>query len=320
MHLRGLDLNLLIALDVLLVECNVTRAAEKMNISQPGMSGALRKLREHFDDPLLESVGRQMELTPRARELQDAVHDVVQRARRLVEMAPAFDPASSDRMFTIAGSSLCSELLAMPLTRRLLAEAPGIRLRFEDLSDISIMNLHRGSIDAVITIPQAIRLNDREIAREFGEQLLFTDRMVLAMAAGNPLIGDTLTYEQLCRLQFVETRFSGLMPTIPEQILRRQIKQPLIHFWLPNFQQSLVVAANTDMVTILPSLIVARHRKDLDVRAMEVPFDLPLLSERLYWHPRHDDDLGHVWLREVLAEVAAEATAVPGETVLAAAR
>lgn len=119
MHLQRLDLNLLIALDALLTERNVTRAAERIYISQPGMSAALQKLRQHFSDPLLERIGRNMELTARGRALADPVKTILTQIRELNDQCKSFDPSQAQRVFRISATTYVSELLAVPLIARL---------------------------------------------------------------------------------------------------------------------------------------------------------------------------------------------------------
>lgn len=309
LHLQGLDLNLLIALDALLVERNVTRAAERMNISQPGMSAALQKLRWHFKDELLERIGRRLELTPRARELVDPVRDVLDRIRELAAPEQGFDPASAERLFRLGGSSFCSELLAIPLAQRLMSEAPGISFQFDDLLADTLPRLFEGSLDCTITLAQRLTLDPACVDKSLSEKPLFADRMVIALARGSQLVGESVTYEQFCELPYVETRFGGNFNSMSEQILRRHARRPRVHYWLPSFQQSLGLVSQSNMVTIAPSMLVRRYADVLGLRFIETPVEIPLLEERLFWHPRNDLDPGHRWFRNLLAEIAAEAVA-----------
>ncbi|WP_176594188.1 LysR substrate-binding domain-containing protein [Sphingobium sp. EM0848] len=310
MHLKGLDLNLLIALDALLSEHNVTRAAERVHISQPGMSAALQKLRWHFKDELLERIGRKLELTPRARALVDPVRDVLHRARALTAADQDFDPSTAERLFRLGGSSLCSELLALPLAQRLMREAPGIRFQFDDLLADTLTRLFEGGLDCAITVTQMLALDPTCLDRSFSERPLFTDRLVIAVAKDNPLVEESLSYEQFCSLPYIETRFGSHSTSIAEQILRRQSRRPVTRFWFPSFHQSLNAVAQTDMITIAPSLLVERYGQTLPLRSMEAPLELPSLPERLFWHPRNDFDPGHRWFRDLVTQVTAEVVGV----------
>jgi LysR family transcriptional regulator, nod-box dependent transcriptional activator len=292
MHLRGLDLNLLIALDALLTERNVTRAAERIHISQPGMSAALQKLRLHFDDPLLERIGRTMELTPRGRALADPVKTILLQIRDLSDQAQDFDPMQASRVFRIAATTYCCELLAPTLISLLRDSAPMISVQFEELSTISarlIDNL--GSYNEVLA-----------------SEKLFADHFVVAVSKDNGLVGDSISFDELCDLGYIETRFGGVIAGISEQLLRQQPKQPRICGWLPNFQLTLDAVGQTNMATILPSLLIGMKGDRLNVRALPVPFEMPILEEHLFWHRRNDNDPGQRWMARTLGDVVKKVT------------
>lgn len=303
MHLQGLDLNLLIALDALLSEKNVTRAAERIHISQPGMSAALQKLRYHFDDPLLERVGRNMELTNRARSLAEPTRLILSQIRDLNDQVKRFDPAHARRVFRISATTYCAEILATPLIQKLQQDAPGISVQFEDLSMDTIRRISDGQIDFAITITARLieELDSGNDALESFE--LFTDHFVVAIAQNNPHTGDTITFDQLCAMPYLETRFGSVIAGVSEQMLRQQPRQPAICGWLPNFQLTLDAIGQTNMATILPSLLIALKGDRYNVRTLPVPFEMPILEERLFWHKRNDNDPGHRWLAETLQNV-----------------
>ena len=144
MHLGGLDLNLLVALDALLREKNVTRAAERIYISQPGMSAALQKLREHFSDQLLERVGRKLELTPRGRELAGRVTDILLSIKSLDKSLEQFDHRTAHRVFRVSASTYCSDLLAVPVIEHLAEAATNISCQFDDLTSETVSRVIDG--------------------------------------------------------------------------------------------------------------------------------------------------------------------------------
>jgi LysR family transcriptional regulator, nod-box dependent transcriptional activator len=310
-HFKGLDLNLLIALDALLAERNVTRAAERIHISQPGMSAALQKLRWYFKDELLERIGRRLEPTPRARELMDAVRQILDQVKALGEPEKAFDPRKEKRIFRLGCSTFCSEIIALPLALRLAAVAPGISVQFNDILPDTLTRLLDGGIDVTVTVGQRLTLDPALVDRPLRDRPLFSDYMVLVAARRNRALEGTLDYDQLCKLPYVETRFGGDLDSMPEQTLRQQNRRPKTQLWLPNFQQALAVVAASDMVTIAPSLLARRYADTLNLRILDVPFHIPVLEERLFWHPRHDGDLGHCWFRDVLTEVVAASVGQP---------
>lgn len=304
MHLRGLDLNLLIALDALLSERNVTRAAERIYISQPGMSAALRKLRHHFADPLLEQVGRNFELTARGRALADPVKTILSQVSELNDQSNSFDASAVRRVFRISATTYGCEILATVLISRLREIAPLISVQFEELSANTADRLLNGSIDFAITV--SARLLDKMQAYDefLRSEKLFTDEFVVAISKDNAFTEKTITFDELCEMGYIETRFGGVIVGITEQLWRQQPKQPHTCGWLPNFHLTLNTVGMTDMATILPSLLVSMQSNRYNVRALPVPFEMPILEERLYWHRRNDSDPGHVWMERTLEAVA----------------
>jgi DNA-binding transcriptional LysR family regulator len=302
-HLRGLDLNLLIALDALLSEKNVTRAAERMNISQPGMSSALQKLRRHFSDRLLERIGRRLELTPRARALAEPVKNILFGIRALTEEADLFDPATARRVFRLCTTTFCSDVLAVPVIKHLEKAAPGVNVQFDDLLADTFARLVDGRADLAITIPQRLLTEPINLDKPLSSVDLFSDHLVLALATGNNEVGDTISLDELCALPYAETRFGSLTVSVGERAWRRQPRQPQVRAWFPNFQLTLDAVAHTRMIAIVPSKLVAM-RKEIRVRTLPIPFEVPTLNERAYWHPRNDQDPGHRWFRGVLQSIA----------------
>lgn len=306
MHLQGLDLNLLIALDAVLSEKNVTRAAERIHISQPGMSAALQKLRHYFDDPLLERIGRKMELTNRAQALAEPVKRILCQIRDLNDESRAFDPMEVNRIFRFSATTYASEILATPMLRKLRTVAPNISVHFEDLSTDTVRRISDGEIDFAITITARILDDFDSLDRFLQSKKLFMDRFVVAMSKDNPHAGDTISFDDLCRMPYIETRFAGYFEGVSEQLWRQQPKRPRIYGWFPNFQLALDAVSQTDMFTILPALMIGlKHRSDI-IRTLPVPFDMPVLEERLFWHNRNDGDPGHQWMAQLVQEVIGE--------------
>lgn len=306
MHLQGLDLNLLVALDALLSEKNVTRAAERIHISQPGMSAALQKLRYHFDDPLLERVGRSMELTNRARMLAEPTKLILSQIRDLSDESRRFEPDKANRVFRISATTYCSEILATPLIRKLQEIAPKVSVQFEDLSPDTIRRISDGQIDFAITITARIIEDLDSLNDSLQSEGLFSDQFVIAISRENPYAGDTITFDTFCEMPYLETRFGGVFAGVSEQMLRQQPRQPRICGWLPNFQLTLDAIGQTNMVTILPSLMVDLKRDRYNVRTLPAPFEMPALEERLFWHKRNDNDPGHKWMVGLLQSVVAD--------------
>jgi len=303
MHLGGLDLNLLVALDALLTEKNVTRAAERIHVSQPGMSAALQKLREHFADQLLERIGRNFALTTKGRVLAEPVKAILSQIADLNDQGTRFDASSARRVFRVSATTYGCEIVATPLISRLREVAPLISVQFEELSADTADRMMDGQIDFAITL--SARLLDRmQACEEFIQSTkLFTDEFVVAISKNNALTATTITFDELCEMGYIETRFGGVIAGVAEQLWRQQPKQPHTCGWLPNFQLTMNTVGQTDMATIVPSLLVTMQGEQYNVRSLPVPFEMPTLEERLYWHRRNDKDSGHVFMRRTLEEV-----------------
>ena len=304
MHLRGLDLNLLVALDALLTDRNVTRAAERIHISQPGMSTALRKLRHHFADQLLERIGRNLELTTKGRSLVDPVKTILLEIVELSDRSASFNPFVQRRVFRVSATTYGCEIVATSLLSRLRKVAPSVTVEFEELAADTADRIVDGRVDFAITI--SARLLEKMQAYEdlMRSEKLFTDEFVVAISKDNPFREEVIASDQLCDMDYVETRFGGVITGIVEQFWRQQLRQPRICAWLPNFHLTLDTVGRTNMATILPSLMVAAQGDRYNVRALPVPFEMPTLEERLYWHKRNEGDPGHRWMRAMIQEAA----------------
>lgn len=305
MHFKGLDLNLLIALDALLSEKNVTRAAERMNISQPGMSAALQKLRWHFSDQLLERVGRRLEPTALGRSLLVPVKDILRNIGELTREAKVFEPSEARRVFRVCATTFCSDLLAVAIISHLEKAAPLISIQFDDLGPDSFSRIADGNADLAISIAQQSIMDPTGQGEPLNWIDYFSDELVLVVAVANTIVGDSCTLDELCAMPYLETRFGNQLPTVGEQAWRRQRRQPRVRAWFPNFQLTLDAVAGTEMIAMVPSRLVAMHGGSR-VRILPVPFEVPPLNERIFWHPRNETDPGHRWFRTMLQFIATD--------------
>lgn len=306
MHFRGLDLNLLVALDVLLREQNVTRAAERMHISQPSMSAALQKLRWHFSDDLLERIGRRLELTPRARQLVDPLREILLRTDELLNADTRFEPKNAKRTFRLQMSNLCSELLAPVIMRKLARSAPNVSCHLIDITPDALTRLNEGESDFCVTIAQRTLIDPNAHEEALKEQLLFEDRLVVVSSADNSQMTSEITYEQFCRLPYVEVRFAGSVVGIVEATLRRQKLKPNTRVRVSNYLQAASVVSGSPFVAILPERLVDKFADGLNLIKWAPPIAFPELEETMIWHSRNDLDLGHRWFRAIFIEAAQE--------------
>ncbi|MBV9327126.1 MAG: LysR family transcriptional regulator [Chloroflexi bacterium] len=300
MSLGRVDLNLLVALEALLDEANVTRAAERVHLSQPAMSDALQRLRRLFGDELLVRVGRQYQLTAFAIELQEPLHELVQMAGDIIQRRELFEPANDSRSFNVVASEYSAYILIQPVLQRLAHAAPGLSLRLQR----STPGEHEKMASDLI-----VGLWPGTGAAEFGLQseILFHDRWVCIVWSGNEHIGDTLSLQQYMRQPHALYQASargglGMADrTIRDMNLPRRVQVSVDSFvLLPLLLQG------TPQVALIQERLGRKLAAVADVRVVEPLFDTPPLAEAMYWHSRNTSDPAHRWLRTMLREVAAE--------------
>jgi len=300
--LTRFDLNLLLALEALLAERHVTRAAERLYVSQPTMSGMLQRLREHFDDQILVRVGRDMEPTPKARALYEPVRDLLLGVRSLMAAQPTFDPSTGRRAFRLIISDYATVVFLPHVVRRLSQEAPHVQLITEMIAPNSYERMESGEADLVVS-PDDWRLMGALRQNESLNLLpLFTDRFVCVASADHPALGEHLTLEEFVGLQHAVARFGRNTMTVEEAALRRANI---------DFEATVVTAHFSSLLSLVPgtrllATVQERLFKALggpSLKAYEPPVAIPPLNEALMWHPRNDYDPAHVWLRQVFADV-----------------
>ncbi|MGH6979966.1 MAG: LysR substrate-binding domain-containing protein, partial [Stellaceae bacterium] len=280
MNLVRFDLNLLVALDALLKERNVTRAGQRIGLSQPAMSGTLARLRELFGDELLVRVGRHLELTPRAQELVEPLRQCIERIEDMIDHRRAFSASEERRSFTIAASDYATFLLLPPLLKRLESEAPGITVKFTRLNGNAMTELGEGRVDFVI-MPS-------EIETSFPGELLFIDRWVCAAWSKHPDIGGRLTEKQYLALPHLGFEMpEGDGRSVADGHLsylqvRRHIVATTESFLLAPF-----MLRGTRFVTLAHQRLAERVKAAADIRLLDPPYTLPDIHESIYWNPRH---------------------------------
>jgi DNA-binding transcriptional LysR family regulator len=297
--LGGIDLNLLISLDALIEEANVTRAAVRLNISQPALSAQLTRLRHIFGDPLLvpSETGRGMTPTTRALALQGPLHATLRDLEALVKRAAAFDPMTANRAFTIAANDNAIVMLGLDLIDRLhRAAGPGIRLAFRGpaLDQVPTL-LERGDLDLLIG-------SERSIPAGMKASKLFTDRYRMAQRRGHPRGDGPVSLPDYCALEHVLVSSSG--PSFHgfiDEKLKALAMSRTVAVSVHQYNLAPMVVAGSDYVCTLPERFLSRFSDRLD--SFELPFETQTFSLLAAWHPRSHADSAHVWLREQLAEI-----------------
>jgi DNA-binding transcriptional LysR family regulator len=299
MNLAALDLNLLVALDALLAEGHVGRAAGRVGLSQPAMSHALRRLREIFADPLLVRVGARMELTPRAEELRAPLGAALEQVRGLFQ-AESFDPASSERRFVMMMPDLVVDLMMPALAERVARLAPRVGLDVLPWTCPCATSPDPGPpLDLILSC-----IGDA--CRGYHRQLLYRDTDVLAVRQGHPAgarLSDPAVFSQARHIAVV-ARGSAL--DMIDAWLRKTPLRRAIALSVPSYLQALHLAARTDLVAFVPARLVAAHAQSLSLTAVTPPLDPGLDEQYLFYPTRAQFDPGSIWLRRLVQQIGHE--------------
>lgn len=300
MNLSGLDLNLLVALDALLSERSVTRAAQRVGLSQPGMSNALGRLRRLLNDPLLVRQGATLVPTARAEALVAPVHEALELIRGALDAPLRFDPATDRRSFRLSCSDYSVLMLIGPLVRALAAEAPAVVVEVVPRLADAPRALANGDVDLVIEPPEIMGDADLESLR------LWDDHWACCVWEGNTHVGKRMTLERYTALGHLIYSMGGAGQPValPDLHLGRLGIPRRIEVSVESFLLAPFLLQGTDLVTLIPKRAEAFLRRIGDIRVLESPIDLPGLVETLWWHSRSTTDPAHTWLRTRIGAVA----------------
>ncbi|WP_342130917.1 LysR family transcriptional regulator [Hydrogenophaga sp. OTU3427] len=292
MRFNKLDLNLLVALDALLSENSISRAAEKVHLGQSAMSNALARLREYFDDELLVQVGRKMEPTPRALALKDPVRDVLIRVEAAVLLQPEFDAAQSDREFRLTVSDYTNAVLMPHLLA--LVHRQSLKVRFQLLPQVTNPQraLENGEVDLMI-IP------DRFAAKEHPAEQLFEESFCGLVWRESPLAHGELTLERYLNQGHVvmEPPQAKAFETqaLAEMGIYRRVEVTTF-----SFATAPRLVVGTTRIATLHHRLALQAERMLPVVRRELPVRLPPMRQMMQWHKYRTNDPGIAWLRKTL--------------------
>ncbi|MEN3747416.1 LysR family transcriptional regulator [Sphingomonas sp. HF-S3] len=292
MRLDQFDLNLLIAFDVLMEERGVTRAAERLNLTQSAMSAALKRLREAFADDILVQHGKRMVPTPGALSLAPHVAAAVLNLRGILASGMRFDPAQSRRRFRIVASDYITTVLIGPALRSLQREAPGIQIEITlPRSDI-LEQLDDGEIDIIISPEQFLSpVHPRE--------LVFEEKHVVVGCASNPALQRPLDAESFYASGHVVVSVSR-DGTFIDNFLRGSGEQRRIEVICASFTQVPWMLPGTTRLALMHERLAREFAEQLSLTIQEAPFPLPVMREMMQFHSARADDRGLSWLRQQL--------------------
>ncbi|MCC0081438.1 MAG: LysR family transcriptional regulator [Rhodobacter sp.] len=295
MRFKRLDLNLLAALDVLLTERNVSRAARKLFLSQSATSGALARLREYFDDDLLVPSGRQLVLTPRARALQPRVRAVLMQIDGTIIQPPEFDPATVRRTVRIQASDYVVLTQLAPAIQVIGQQAPGLTVVLESPQQNAREALDRAEVDLAV-------LPRRVLAPDHPHVPYFTDDHVVLACARNRDLGPSLTRADYVAARHVTMQFDAGLAPIETSLLQAMGIDRHLAAVSNSFAAVPFLVAGTRHLATLPRRLAQLFATMAPLRILPLPFDLPLLDESLQWHTHAADDACLAWVRaQILA-------------------
>ncbi|BAL88898.1 putative LysR-family transcriptional regulator [Actinoplanes missouriensis 431] len=296
--LANLDLNLLVTLDALLRERNVTRSAELLGLSQPAVSGALSRLRRHFGDPLLVRVGNRYDLTPLASRVAALTGPALAGVRRVFDSTTEVDPSELDREFTLVTSDYAAAILGPILARMLAERAPGARLRLQQTTPTAVDH----AADTLRTADGLI------IPYGFVTGLphldLYEDRWVCIVSADNPQVEESLSLVQLKHMPWVVLfdRPTAFAPAVRQ--LRMLGIEARVDVVVDGFMQMPFLVAGTGRVAVIQERLATLMAPIAGVRILECPFDVVTLNESFWWNPMNTNDPVHAWFRQLMIEAA----------------
>ena len=310
MNINRVDLNLLVYLDVLLRERNVTQAANQLNLSQPAMSNGLRRLRDLFGDPLLVRTSDGMTPTERALELEPLVRDILNQVDRAVQPTAEFDPATAERVFRIMASDYTESTLLPLVLGRLRTQAPGISLDIMTPSDISFLDVERGKVDMVIN-----RFDN--MPQSFHQITVWNDTFSCLLSADNPILKD-FTLESYLRAQHVWVSKTGMGVGVgvnPSDVQRlgwvdvaldKLGKKRKITVFTRHYQAAMILAEQNDLIVTLPTLAAQLQVNNPRLVIKTPPIKIPPLELKMAWSPLLQHNPANRWLRQRIVEAGRE--------------
>lgn len=308
MNINRIDLNLLVYLDVLLRERNVTKAANQLGISQPAMSNGLRRLRQLFDDPLLVRTSEGMTPTERASQLAPLVRDVLSDIEKAVQPQTPFDPANSDRVFRIMASDYTESTLIPVLLGELDQQAPNVSLDILNPSDVGFLDVEQGRVDLVInrfdTMPQS-----------FHQCTVWTDKYACLLSVDNPVL-ENFDLDHYLQAQHVWVSKTGMGVGVGinpkddqrlgwvDEALGKHGKKRRITVFTRHYQAAMRLAEQPNLIVTVPSKAAQVQKHNPKVVIKEPPFDIPSFELKMAWSPLLQHNPAHQWMRRLITSIA----------------
>lgn len=298
MDLQRINLNLLVALDALLEEHSVTRAAERLYVGQSAMSSTLARLRKIFDDEILVRHGRNLIPTPLAESLVLPLRDILARTDALLQTRAEFRPATARRTFTITANDYVSVVFLRPLIVRLTQEAPHVSVEVQATSDDYAARFRRHETDLLVMPTEVFAEH-----AAYPHKVLFTDRYVCATDVDHPDVGDRICREQFAELPYLAVNV-GALPSSAELRLDAREVFRTTQLTMPSPLLAPFLLRGTRMVTHIQERLGILVRDQAKIRLVEPPMELGPITTAMMWSAHMEEDPGHRWLRARAAELA----------------
>lgn len=302
--IRNVDLNLLKALDVLLDERSVTRAANKLALTQPAVSGILTRLRDSFDDPLFVRTQRGIIPTPRALELAGPVKRVLEDIGTILQPT-SFEPITATKTISIAATDYALQTIIVPFLSALRQCAPNIRIIVRLIEDDGIQSqLENGEVDIALMTPDTT-------PPELHARRLFDEQYVCVLRQDHPDAGiDKISLDRFCELDHAIVSYvGGSFRGITDLELAKIGRERRVILSISSFLVLTDILRTTDLIAVVPKRLVANNEH---LRLIEPPLVIPGFTKLAVWHERTHHDVAHQWVRSLLLQVCGNELSVIG--------
>ncbi|MEO3991252.1 LysR family transcriptional regulator [Pseudocitrobacter cyperus] len=292
--IRSLDLNLLKALDALLDEGSVTRAAQRLSLTQPAVSGMLTRLRDYFDDPLFVRAQRGMVPTARACELAAPVKQILTDISVLLQPVD-FDPLSARMTCSIMATDYALKAVIVPLMSALKKRAPGIRVAVHPLDNTRLLSLlERGEIDLALVTPEST-------PEDLHGRALYEEEYVCMMRDSHPiLLSGSMTLDTFCEQEHILVSSGGGFWGVTDEALAKLGRKRHVGMSVNSFLVLPEILRTTDMIAVVPRRLACQHD---NLTIVPPPLAVPGFTKSMAWHERNHRDPAHQWIRALCAEV-----------------
>ncbi len=291
----GLDVDWLRVFEEIYKTSSVSVASERLNISQASASIMLRKLREHFGDPLFSRTARGMQPTPRAQALQPVIRRVTEDLERARSSPEAFDAALAIRSFRICMTDISQVVLIPRLMNHLRAFAPSVRVQAEAITSTSARRLEDGEVDVAVGFMPSLDAG-------FYQQVLLAQHFVCVTAKGHPRIKGRLTKADYTRESHVVVDSSGSGYSVVEKVLAACGVKRQIALTVPSFLGVARIVAETELIATAPLRFAEALQTRENIKILPVPYAIPHYQVKIHWHERFNSDAGNIWLRRTVSE------------------